>query len=81
MQHTIAQCSAAAGTAGMSYVQIPGASISNMASLDTFCGSKFTNNVDVGGANGAAANGAEVSGAVIGSYQKAISEPSITNMT
>merc|ERR1711963_560577 len=61
--HTIAQCSD--GMAGKSYVQIPGASISNMASLDTFCGSVFSNNVDVGGINGAAANGAIVSGAVI----------------
>jgi len=58
-QHTIAQCSAAPGTAGMSYVQIPGASISNLPSLDTFCGSKLTNFVDL------ATTGATQSGAVI----------------
>ena len=68
MQHTIAQCSAAAGTAGMSYVQIPGASISNLPSLDTFCGSKLSNNVDIIAATGMAANGADTSSAVIGRY-------------
>jgi len=56
-QHTIAGCAGAAGTAGMSYVQIPGASISNLPTLDTFCGSKFSNLVS--------ADGATVSGAVI----------------
>jgi len=58
-QHTITQCSAAPGTAGMSYVQIPGATISNLPNLDTFCGSKLSSFVDVD------TNGAIQSGAVI----------------
>ena len=33
----------------MSYVQIPGASISNGPSIDTFCGSRLTNFVAGGG--------------------------------
>jgi len=62
-QHTIAQCSD--GTAGKSYVQIPGASISNNPTLDTFCGSKLSNFADIIAATGLAANGAIQSGAVI----------------
>merc|ERR1711944_25348 len=42
-QHQIANCAgAAAGIATMSFVQIPGTTISNLPTLDTFCGSKFT---------------------------------------
>jgi len=62
-QHTIAQCSD--GMAGKSYVQIPGASISNNPTLDTFCGSKLSNFADIIAATGLAANGAIQSGAVI----------------
>jgi len=59
-QHGIAQCAGAGpGIAGMTYVQIPGTTISNLPTLDTFCGSKFTNFVD------AATTGAIQSGAVI----------------
>jgi len=59
-QHGIALCvNGAAGIAGKSYVQIPGTTISNLPTMDTFCGSKLSNFVDL------ANNGAGTSGAVI----------------
>merc|ERR1719336_1549356 len=59
-QHGIAQCAGAGpGIAGMTYVQIPGTTISNLPTLDTFCGSKLSNFVDLANA------GAGTSGAVI----------------
>jgi len=54
-QHGVAGCAGANAAidatviAGMSYVQIPGASISNGFSIDTFCGSRLTNFVAGGG--------------------------------
>ena len=43
LQHGVAGCAGAGAatgiaTAGMSYVQIPGATISGLPSIDTFCG-------------------------------------------
>jgi len=59
-QHGIALCvNGAAGIAGKSYVQIPGTTISNLPTMDTFCGSKLSNFVDLANA------GAGTSGAVI----------------
>jgi len=58
-QHGIANCANIAGMAGFSYVQIPGTTIYNLATMDTFCGSKLSNFVDLANA------GAIQSGAVI----------------
>jgi len=63
-QHQIAGCAsitAAIGTltAGESFVQIPGAVITNSPSLDTFCGSQLSSHVSTAG------TGAAVSSAVI----------------
>ena len=53
--------------AGFSYVQIPGTTIYNLATMDTFCGSKLSNFVDLANA------GAIQSGAVIGNYSRYMS--------